>query len=110
MAEKNVFVLLFCRLYANIATSIFLFICSEQLIDGESDDLGGVTVLGVCTAIFILREIVQLLSEQLEDYFFDLWNWFEMFNIGFLISSISIFRNNVGKDCGENPEDCDIEE
>ncbi len=92
LSKRDAFAILMVQLIVYLLASISFFVETENFYKKDSPtQLTG--VLCVCTAFFILREIIQLVSEK-SNYFLDVINFFEICNVITLIMAINRMENH----------------
>jgi len=90
LSERIYFCFLILELYACLGALISFSVCSVSYINGHLiPHLPAFLIC--CTVVFMLRELLQILSTG-TDYISDLWSWFEMTNIGLLLTMSHYFR------------------
>ncbi len=92
LSMREAFAVLMLQLIVYCVTSISFFVETEAFyLNKCPTKLTG--VLWLCTAFFILREIIQLISEK-SNYFLDVINFFEICNVVTLIMATYRMNNH----------------
>ena len=100
LSQRKPFMLLSYLLLVNLLAVIAFFLRTESLLVTtmlenrvSTIEQWADPVLTICVISFLMREVLQLVSEK-ANYFFDLQNVLEFSNIYFLIASMDLFRND----------------
>jgi len=109
LAQRPYFVLIVLELVANVFATIIYFDASIATVNGVRAIRPVESVaLITCSVIFILRELIQLKSTTLSDYFSNGWNWIECASIAALLTAtvhlIQLRGSFRGYTYGENGE------
>ena len=91
LSERLNFGIIMAELCFNIIALVSFISGSKKLIDGNMTRIEP-CLLVVCSVFFLLRELLQILSEGL-NYIGDLWSWYELVCIVFLfITAADMFK------------------
>ena len=91
MAQRIPFALLLLQLAVNLLAVVTFLIHIEGIFSGEKGYGWTDYILICCLVFFVLRELIQIASEQIR-YFFDLQNLFELMNMLLIATSCNRSR------------------
>lgn len=77
MSERAYFTALFLELYANIAAIVAFIEGSERILTNRLLSNVEPTIICICIAAFVLRELAQIKSQGFH-YIKDIWSWHEL--------------------------------
>ena len=93
LSDRAHFSRLTLRLSINVLALILFYFTTESLAKGTVTDQQ-ISYLWFCSVSFVATEFFQMVSQSLRVYILEIWNFYEITNISFLIASTWILAEN----------------